>query len=108
MGGDLPTASAATVRAARALNEAERGERRAQPLPEAVDGGRVDAGFSWTLRRSDETRTLVCQLNVGEPVASGIDAVAEGAQRVTGTAAAAIARSVNAARANPAATACPP
>ena len=75
---------------------------------DAVDGGRVDAGFSWTLRRSDETRTLVCQLNVGEPVASGIDAVAEGAQRVTGTAAAAIARSVNAARANPAATACPP
>ena len=75
---------------------------------DAVDGGRVDAGFSWTLRRSDETRTLVCQLDVGEPVASGIDAVAQGAQRVTGTAAAAIARSVNAARANPAATACPP
>jgi len=75
---------------------------------DAIDGGRVDAGFSWTLRRSDETRTLVCQLDVGEPVASGIDAVAQGAQRVTGTAAAAIARSVNAARANPAATACPP
>ena len=75
---------------------------------DAIDGGRVDAGFSWTLRRSDETRTLVCQLDMGEPVASGIDAVAQGAQRVTGTAAAAIARSVNAARANPAATACPP
>ena len=75
---------------------------------DAIDGGRVDAGFSWTLRRSDETRTLVCQLNVGEPVASGIDAAAQGAQRVTAAAAAAIARSVAAARTNAAATACMP
>jgi len=75
---------------------------------DAIDGGRVDAGFNWTLRRSDETRTMVCQLNVGEPVASGIDAVAEGAQHVTAAAAAAIARSVAAARANAAATACTP
>ncbi|WP_198086881.1 membrane integrity-associated transporter subunit PqiC, partial [Variovorax sp. E3] len=55
---------------------------------DAVDGGRVDAGFSWTLRRSDEARTLVCQLNLGEPVGSGMDAVARGAQRVTAAAAA--------------------
>ena len=75
---------------------------------DAIDGGRVDAGFNWTLRRSDENRTMVCQLNVGEPVASGIDAVAEGAQRVTAAAAAAIARSVSAARTNAAATACTP
>ncbi|MET3441011.1 putative lipoprotein YmbA [Variovorax paradoxus] len=73
---------------------------------DAVDGGRVDAGFNWTLRRSDETRTMVCQLNVGEAVAGGIDALAQGAQRVTAAAATAIARSVSAARANPAATAC--
>ena len=75
---------------------------------DAIDGGRVEAGFNWTLRRSDETRTMVCQLNVGEPVASGIDAVAQGAQRVTAAAAAAIARSVSAARTNAAATACMP
>jgi uncharacterized lipoprotein YmbA len=75
---------------------------------DAVDGGRVDAGFNWTLRRSDETRTIVCQLNVGEPVASGIDAVAQGAQRVTAAAAAAIARTVAAARTNATATACMP
>ena len=75
---------------------------------DAVDGGRVDAGFNWMLRRSDEPRTMACQLNVGEAVAGGgIDAVAQGAQRVTAAAAAAIARSVNAARAEPAATACP-
>lgn len=73
---------------------------------DAVDGGRVDAGFSWTLRRSDEARTLVCQLNLGEPVGSGMDAVARGAQRVTAAAAAAMARSVAAARANPSATTC--
>ncbi|KLN57826.1 membrane integrity-associated transporter subunit PqiC [Variovorax paradoxus] len=74
---------------------------------DAIDGGRVDAGFNWTLRRSDEPRTMACQLNLGEAVAGGIDAVAQGAQRVTAAAAAAIARSVSAARANPAATACP-
>ena len=73
---------------------------------DAVDGGRVDASFSWTLRRSDEARTVVCQLNVGEAVGGGMDAVAHGAQRVTAAAAAAVARSVNAARASPGATAC--
>ncbi|NVM88020.1 hypothetical protein FHT32_001659 [Variovorax sp. SG517] len=73
---------------------------------DAVEGGRVDAGFSWTLRRSDEARTVVCQLNLGEAVGSGMDAVAQGAQRVTAAAAAAMARSVSAARANPSATAC--
>ena len=73
---------------------------------DAVDGGRVDADFSWTLRRSDEARTLVCQLNLGEAVGGGVDAVAQGAQHVTAAAAAAMARSVNAARANPTSTAC--
>jgi uncharacterized lipoprotein YmbA len=73
---------------------------------DAVDGGRVDASFSWTLRRSDEARTVVCQMNFGEAVGNGMDAVAQGAQRVTAAAAAAMARSVDAARANPTATAC--
>lgn len=99
-----------------ALDVTKGGRQSAQPVWriavqvrrfDAVDGGRVDAGFSWTLRRSDEPRTVVCQLDVGEAVAGGIDAVAQGAQRVTAAAAAAIARSVNAARANPAATLCP-
>ncbi|WP_369662267.1 membrane integrity-associated transporter subunit PqiC [Variovorax sp. V15] len=73
---------------------------------DAVEGGRVDANFSWTLRRSDEARTVVCQLSLGEAVGSGMDAVAQGAQRVTSAVAAAMARSVSAARANPSATAC--
>jgi uncharacterized lipoprotein YmbA len=73
---------------------------------DAVDGGRVDASFSWTLRRSDEARTVVCQLDIGEAVGGGVDAVAQGAQRVTAAAAAAMARSVSAARANGASTAC--
>ncbi|RQO39817.1 hypothetical protein DBV14_30420 [Variovorax sp. KBW07] len=73
---------------------------------DAVDGGRVDADFSWTLRRSDEARTMVCQLRLSEAVGGGMDAVAQGAQRVTAAAAAAMARSVSAAQANPAATAC--
>ncbi|KQW57345.1 membrane integrity-associated transporter subunit PqiC [Variovorax sp. Root411] len=73
---------------------------------DAVDGGRVDASFGWTLRRSDEARTVVCQLDLGEAVGTGMDAVAHGAQRVASAAAVAMARSVNAARANPSATAC--
>ncbi|MET3375686.1 putative lipoprotein YmbA [Variovorax boronicumulans] len=73
---------------------------------EMVDGGRVDAGFTWTLRRSDEARTLVCRLDAGEATGGGMDALAQGAQRVTAAAAAAMARSVNAARTNPGATAC--
>jgi uncharacterized lipoprotein YmbA len=73
---------------------------------DAVDGGRVDADFSWTLRRSDEARTVVCQVKLGEAVGGGMDAVAQGAQRVTAAAAAAMARSVSAAQANPAATTC--
>ncbi len=73
---------------------------------DAVDGSRVDASFTWTLRRSDEARTVMCQLSVGEPVGSGMDALAQGAQRVTSAAAAAMARSVSAASANPSATAC--
>jgi hypothetical protein len=48
----------------------------------------------------------VCQMNFGEAVGNGMDAVAQGAQRVTAAAAAAMARSVDAARANPTATAC--
>ena len=73
---------------------------------DAVDGGRVDASFSWTLRRSDEARTVVCQLNLGEAVGSGMDAVAQGAQRVTSAGAAAGGRRVCAGGANPSAAAC--
>lgn len=73
---------------------------------DAVDGGRVDADFSWTLRRSDEARTVVCQLTTGEAVGSGVEGVAQGVQHVSALAAAAIARSVSAARAQPTATSC--
>ncbi len=58
---------------------------------DAIEGVRVEAGFGWTLRRSDATLTTACQLSLTEPVGSGIDA------------AAAIARSVTAAQANPSA-----
>lgn len=70
---------------------------------DAIEGARVEAGFGWTLRRSDATLTTACQLSLSEPVSSGIDAVAQGARRLTANAAAAIARSVTAAQANPSA-----
>ena len=59
-----------------------------------------------TQNRTNAFNDVCRALNLGEAVGSGMDAVAQGAQRVTSAAAAAMARSVSAARANPAATAC--
>ena len=70
---------------------------------DAVEDTRVDAAFSWTLRRSDADRTLSCQWSGSEPVGTGIESLAQGAQRVTAKAADAIARQVAALQANPAA-----
>lgn len=61
---------------------------------DAVEGTRVDASFGWTVRRADQA-AMVCQMSLSEPVAgTGIDALAQGAQRLTAKAAATIARSV--------------
>lgn len=68
---------------------------------DAIDSSRIDGNFSWTIRRTDETRSIACQLSINEPVGKGMDAVALGARRLTGNLAAAIARSVNAAAATP-------
>lgn len=71
---------------------------------DAIEGTRVDGSFSWTVKRSDETVPTACSLDTSEPVGAGIDAVARGAQRVTATAASAIARSVTAAGMKPGGT----
>jgi uncharacterized lipoprotein YmbA len=64
---------------------------------DAVQGSRVDASFSWSLRRSDQAPSLACQLSLSEPVeGGGIDALARGTQRATAKLADAIARSVTA------------
>lgn len=64
---------------------------------DAVEGSRIDAGFSWTLRRRDEGLPVACQLALSELIEGvGIDAVARGAQRATAKLADAIARSVTA------------
>ncbi len=69
---------------------------------DATEGWRIDGNFSWTIRRTDETRATVCQLSLSEPVdAAGMDAVAQGARRLTGSLAAAIARSVASSVATP-------
>lgn len=68
---------------------------------DAIEGARVDGSFSWTVKRSDETVPTACSFDASEPVGAGIDAVAQGARRVTATAASAIARSVTAARVKP-------
>lgn len=61
---------------------------------DAVENTRVDAAFSWTVRRSDGERSATCRWRGGEPVGGGIDALAQGAQRVTAKAAEAIAAHV--------------
>lgn len=66
---------------------------------DAIDGTRVDAALSWTLRRTDGDRSAACQWSASEPAGAGIDALAQAAQRLTARAAEAIARQVAAAQA---------
>jgi uncharacterized lipoprotein YmbA len=54
---------------------------------EAQPGNAISAAFSWTIRRSDDTRNLACQWSQSEPVGPGMDALAQGAQRLTARAA---------------------
>ncbi|VTU32832.1 hypothetical protein H4CHR_03091 [Variovorax sp. PBS-H4] len=99
-----------------AVDATKAGRPRGQPVTriavqlrqlDAVESSRVDAGFSWTVRRTEENPAAACQLFVSEPVGGGIDELARGTQRATARLADAIARSVTAMQAN-AANACPP
>lgn len=84
---------------------------------DAVENAKVDVALSWSIRRSDAPVAAVvstsaatspmtvvpttpadarCQWASTEPVGNGIDAVAQGAQRVTARAAEAIARQIGA------------
>lgn len=68
---------------------------------DAVEGSRIAGDFSWTLRRTDEARATACQLRISEPVGNGMDAVAQGARRLTGKLVGAIARNVESFAATP-------
>lgn len=68
---------------------------------DAVENTRVDAALSWTVRRSDADLSATCQWRTSEPVGSGIDALAQGAQRVASNAADAIARHIAQLQQNP-------
>ena len=68
---------------------------------DAVEATRVDAALSWTVRRSDSDRSANCQWSATEPVGPGMEALAQGAQRLTARAADAVARHVNALQADP-------
>lgn len=70
---------------------------------DAIEATRVDAAFSWTVRRSDAERSATCQWTGSEAVGEGIDALALGAQRVTARAAQAIAGQLTALQLNPSA-----
>lgn len=61
---------------------------------DAMEGSRIDGSFSWTIRRTDETRTTACQLSISQPLGADMDGVAQGARRLTSDLAAAIARSM--------------
>lgn len=92
-----------------AVDVTKTGRQRGQPATriavqlgqfDAVEGKRVDASFTWTVRRTDESPATGCQLSISEPVGAGFDALAQGAQRVTSKLADAIAGSVSAVKAN--------
>lgn len=69
---------------------------------DAIENTRVDAAFSWTARRSDTGANAACQWSGSEPVGAGMDALAQGAQRVTDKAAQMIARHLATLAADPA------
>jgi uncharacterized lipoprotein YmbA len=71
---------------------------------DAVEGSRVDAAFSWTLRRTDEGPSVGCRIVLTEPVGGGIEALAQGSQRVASRLADAIAASVPALQGQPVAS----
>ena len=92
-----------------AVDVTKTGRQRGQPATriavqlgqfDAIEGKRVDASFTWTVRRTDEAPATGCQLSISEPVGAGFDALAQGAQRVTARLADAIAGSVSAVKAN--------
>jgi len=92
-----------------AVDVTKTGRQRGQPATriavqlgqfDAIEGKRVDASFTWTVRRTDESPATGCQLAISEPVGAGFDALAQGAQRVTAKLADAIAGSVSAVKAN--------
>lgn len=59
---------------------------------DAIENMRVDAAFSWTIRRSDHASSVSCQWSGSEPVGPGINSLAQGAQRLTQQAALAMAQ----------------
>ncbi|GAC1522647.1 MAG: hypothetical protein NVS3B11_22830 [Collimonas sp.] len=67
---------------------------------DAVLGEKVQATYGWTISRSDNSRSSVCQLSVTEAVAPGIDALVLGVQRTVADAADGIAANVTAFKAN--------
>lgn len=64
---------------------------------DAVRNGQVQAGFGWTVTRSDDRKTAVCRLSVAEPVSGGaVGDVVVATQKVVARAAEAIAGNVRA------------
>ena len=70
---------------------------------DAVEDSRVDAALSWTIRRSDDTRSAACRWSASEPAGAGIDALAQSARRLVAGAAQAIAQHLRAMQAGTAA-----
>lgn len=70
---------------------------------DAVEDSRVDAAMSWTIRRSDDTRSAACRWSASEPAGVGIDALAQSARRLVAGAAQAIAQHLRAMQAGTAA-----
>ena len=68
---------------------------------DAVEGSRVDAAFSWTIRRPDSDSGITCPWRATEPAGPDIATLAAGAQRMTAALAEAIAQQVRAMQIDP-------
>lgn len=78
------------------------GRQRGQPVLriavrmsqfDAVLDSRIDAAFSWTVRRSDDDASGSCRIALTEAIGGNADSVAQGAQRITARLADAVAAS---------------
>lgn len=62
---------------------------------DAVRNGNVQAGFSWTITRTDDARSATCSLTLVEPVSgAGVDALVQGMQKAVANTVEAIAANV--------------
>jgi len=71
---------------------------------DAILDRQVDAGFGWTITRSDDSRSAICHAAVSQPIGAGMDELVQGIQQTVAAAAHRIAAQISQLQANGSAT----